>query len=46
MLGYLETAEGVLTITSLLLVVALICSYIIIQRLQQKLSQQQKHRQQ
>jgi len=46
MLAYLETAEGVLTITSLLLVVALICSYVIIRRLQGKLSQQQKKHQQ
>jgi preprotein translocase subunit YajC len=43
MSAYLGTAEGVLTITSLSLVVALICFYIIIQRLQRRLSQQQKN---
>ena len=46
MFAYLETTVGVLTITSLLLVVALVCSYIIIRRLLGKLSQQQKHQHQ
>jgi hypothetical protein len=32
MLAYLETVEGVLTITSLLLIIALICCHIIIRK--------------